>query len=108
MRVNKGTGRTRALILLSLEHFRGGITGRSAEGLHKGAPLEFTSEAKVTELDATTLVEENILQLEVTMNDAFVVEICDGETELTEQQPGLVFAESPFLDQIIEQLSTTA
>jgi len=100
------TGRTRTLIFLALEHLRGSIAGSPAEGLHEGAALEFTSETKVTELDATALVEENVLEFEITMNDAFVVKICDGETELTEQQPGLVFAESPFLDQIIEQLST--
>ena len=108
MRVNKGVVRTRSLIFLSLEHFWRGIAGRSAERLHEGAPLEFTSEAKVSEFNATALVEENVLQLEVTVDDAFVVEICDGETELTEQQLGLVLGESTLLGKVVEQLTTAA
>lgn len=86
-------------VLATSQHLRSCITGRAAE---------FPAEAKIGQLWITAFVEQDILEFEVPMDDAFAVNIAETETDLAEYPARLGFGEAGLLDEIVEELSAGA
>jgi hypothetical protein len=78
-------------VFLSLQHFRGGITCCTAVRLQVCSPIKLAGETKVTELDPTTFIQQDVLQFEVTMHNAFLVQIVYCQTYLAEYVARLLF-----------------
>lgn len=51
------------------------------------------------------MIDENILQLEITINDVVVVQEADGVADLGAVEAGLVFTEASLASQMKEQLA---
>lgn len=99
---------TGTLILFTLEHFRRRISCCTAKRFHQCAPVKLPRKAKIAQFDATALVEENVLEFEIAMDDAFVVEVGDGQAELAEHNFGLVLRQSALLHEVVKELSARA
>lgn len=64
------------------------------------------AETEVTEGDMTSIIEENILGLEVTVDDLEAMQAFKRTQQLCSIEPGAVDVKSLFSLQVVEQLST--
>ena len=60
----------------------GSVRGRPNEGAHEAAVGEDVGKAKVGDLDATVVRQQQVLQLQVAMHDALVVAVVQGREHL--------------------------
>lgn len=98
--VDFGTG-----ICLGLQQFGGGEIQTSAEGLEMAARGEKIAETKVDDLDVAGLADQNVLDLQVSMDNAVPVAVIQGTSNLTTELPGLLFLELAVRDDVVEHLS---
>ena len=71
--------------LLALEHLRSDIVRRTANGaLALTVEFEFRGETEVTDLDLHLVVQEEVTQLQVTMDDSVTMKVFDGSTDLVD------------------------
>ena len=71
------------MALLSLEHFRGNIVGRTADrALALTIELKLRCKTKVTNLNLHLVVKEEVTELEISMNDAMTVKVFNCSTDL--------------------------
>ena len=59
---------------------RTSIPSSAAVRVEQRTSLEFTSETKIAELNSTMFVEQDILQLEVTVDHAFLMDVSQCQT----------------------------
>ena len=93
---------------MAKQHLRTGVPDSAAEGVKEGTLFKLPGKSKVAELDATALVQEHILELEVSMDGASIMDITDGQAQLPEDNADLVFVDPALLDQVVEELPTGA
>ena len=71
------------MALLSLEHFRGDIVGRTADcTLALTIELKLCRQTKITDLNLHLVVEEEVTEFEISMNNAMTVKVFDCSTNL--------------------------
>lgn len=104
MKLNKSE-RTLGPVFLASEHLGWGITGRTTKGLHEPVSIILPPKAKVGELDVAVLVEEDVLELEVSVHDPHAVAVPECDKELSYDASGLQLAERAILDEVVKQLS---
>ena len=69
----------RATVVVVLEHLRGQVFRGPAKGRRRSPECDFLlAQPKVGDLDVALAVEQQVLQLEVAVDDAAVVQVCDG------------------------------
>ena len=69
--------------MLSLEHFRGDIVGRTADRtLTLTIELKLRCQTEITDLNLHLIVKEEVTELEISMNDAMTVKVFDCSTDL--------------------------
>jgi hypothetical protein len=67
--------------------------------------LKLSAEAKVREHNVTFAVEKNVLELDVAVDDAVLVEVLEGEDNLADVDANLVLGELFALVEVREQLA---
>ena len=71
------------MALLSLEHLRGDIVGRTADRtLALTIELKLRRQTEVTNLNLHLVVKEEVTELEISMNDAMTVKVFNCGTDL--------------------------
>ncbi len=71
-----------------LQHLRGQVLRGAAEGLGGAAEVDvLLAQAEVGDLDVAVLVQEEVLQLEVAVDDAKLVQVVDGADDLGAVKP---------------------
>jgi len=95
-------------ILLAKQHLWTGVSNRPAKSIEEGTLFKLPGKPEVAKLDATVFVEEHILEFEVAMDGASIMDVTHGQAELPKDNARLVFVDPAFLDQIIEEFSTGA
>ena len=92
-------------VLLALEELGRGV-GRAAAPRGEEVGLgEVVTEAKVCQLDVVFRVEEQVLCLEVSVDDAVRMAVLDGGEDLGEDSTRLVLAHPPVAHQKVEDLA---
>ena len=87
--------RLEPIIVLFLHDFRRHVRRRPTEDLQATVLGSANTEAEVDELDVIPLVNNNVLELKVTVADVLVVKCADGLAELPEEDPGLLLGQDP-------------
>jgi hypothetical protein len=64
----------------------------------------FPRETKVAQLDILVFVEEDVLQLQISMNAGLAVDICDGADELSEDLLYGIHRKWSILAQVVVEL----
>lgn len=100
--------RTLSSVFPACQHLRGSVASRPAERLHEAPLLELASKTKVGELDVASLVEKDVLQLEVSVNDSEAVDVSDREAQLTKHSSRLHLAQSALFDEVVEEFTARA
>ena len=73
------------MALLTLEHLRSDIVGSTANGaLPLTIELKLGGETKITDLDLHLVVEEEVAQLQISVDDAMTVEVLDSGADLVD------------------------
>lgn len=67
--------------------------------------VQFLGKAVVNNFDIALLVNHNVLQLEITMYDVFVVQVVDGHDELNSVENNGILLELLFIFQYFVQLA---
>ena len=71
------------MALLSLEHFRGDIVGRTADrALTLTIELKLCCQTKITDLNLHLVVKEEVTELEISMNYTMTVKVFNRGTDL--------------------------
>jgi hypothetical protein len=102
-RLRTGTG-----VLVLREDLGRSVPRRAAGSVEERTALKLAREAKVAELGAALLVEQHVLQLEVTVHDAAGMAVCDGEAQLAEHGARLLLAQAALLEEVVEELAAGA
>ena len=92
------------------DDFGGHVAEGSDAGVHEATFFKISAEAEVGNLDVDVLVEQDIFQLEVSVDDAFSVEVRDAEDELGKDATGFGERESGLVlfDEVVEQFASGA
>lgn len=95
------------MVLDSLDEFGSGVRWRAARGQEQAlhAALRFGAQAEIDDFQVLLLVQEHVLRLEVAVRVAALVQVRHGRYDLSEEHPGLHFAETALLDDVVEQLA---
>lgn len=99
---------TLAEVPLTGDDFGGHVTERADPRLHEPSLFKLAAKPHVGDLDIDVLVEQDILELEVSVDDAFTVEVRDAEDELTKDPPRLGEREARLLDEVVKQFAAGA
>ena len=67
--------------------------------------IERVGEAEVGDNDVPIAVEEKILKLEITVDDAFLVQVPNAGNKLSKEATGRVVLEVPVVQDVVEQFS---
>ena len=71
------------MALLSFEHFRGDIVGRTADRtLALTIKLKLSRQTEITDLNLHLIVKEEVTKLEISMNNTMTVKVFDCSTNL--------------------------
>lgn len=68
--------------------------------------VEIVGETKIGNDNVAVSIEQQVLQLQVTMYDSFLVEVPDARYELGEKSTGSVVLEVSMVQDVVEQLPT--
>lgn len=92
------------------DELRGGVARAAAARSHQIARLVFepVRETKVGDDDVAVPVEQQVLELEVTVDDALDVEVHDARDELGKELGSVLFLEVPVRQDVIKQFSACA
>lgn len=88
-----------------LQQLRRGKIKTSAESLQMAARCEEIAQAKVNDFDITSLADEYVLDLQVSMHDAVSMTIVQGTGDLTTKLSSLLLLELPVRDDIVKHLT---
>lgn len=102
--------RTFSEVSLSGDDFGSHVAEGSDAGVHEATFFKLSAEPEVCNLYVDVLVEQDILQLEVSVDDAFAMEVRDAEDELGKDASGFGERESGLVlfDEVVEQFSAGA
>ena len=94
------------MALLSLEHLRGDIVGRTADrALALTVELELGRQTEVTDLDLHLVVKEEVAELEISVDDAMTVKVFDCRTDLIDVTLDFELVEAlPTAQQLVQRL----
>jgi len=98
-----------ALALVALDDFRGDVVGRPADRLSL-LVLVFDArrQPEIADFDFNVLVEEQVPQLEIAVDDVFVVHVPDGQNQLRHEVRRLRLRQAlPSLDHLVHALVVT-
>ena len=95
--------------LLALEHLGSDVVGSTANGtLPLSIELKLGGETKITDLDLHLVVEEQITELQISVNDAMTVQILDSGTDLVNVALNLELVKAlSATEQLIQRLVLT-
>lgn len=84
------------------------VARRSTRGSHEVVlrRLEGVGESEIGDDDVPSLVEEEVLELEISVDDVLGVEVVDSRDELSEELGGGVLLEVSMSEDVVEELST--
>ena len=71
------------LVLPPLQHLGRSVPRRTAERLHEVAAFKLARETEIAELDSAALVQQHVLQLQIAVHDALLVQVGNCEAELS-------------------------
>lgn len=102
--------RTFSEVSLACDDFGGHVAEGSDAGVHEATFFKLSAEPEVGNLDVDVLVEQDVFQLEVSVDDAFAVEVGDAEDELGKDATGFRERESGLVlfDEVVEQFASGA
>lgn len=96
----------RASILLRLQEFWGCKVETAAERLEEVSRAKQVRKSKVDDLDITSLTDEYVLDLQVSMHNAIAVTVVQSAGDLAAEFPGLLFLEPAVADNVVQHLTT--
>jgi len=96
----------RASVLFGLEKFGGGKVQTSTECLELIPRREQVTQSKVNNLDVAHLADKDVLNLEISVDDAVPVAVVQGAGNLSSELARLLFLEAAVGDDVVEHLST--
>ena len=65
-------------ILLAKQHLRTCVPNSPAKGIEEGTLFELPGKPEVAEFDTTAFVEEHILEFQITMDGASIMDVTHG------------------------------
>ena len=96
-------------IFLALEHFGGAVADGATECLQIARlAFVFPRKPKIAQLDVFLLVEQDVLQLEVSMNTGLAMDVGDGANELCEDPLDLFNGQRAMTEEIVVEFITRA
>mmetsp|Transcript_58483 Transcript_58483/g.163922 ORF Transcript_58483/g.163922 Transcript_58483/m.163922 type:complete len:330 (+) Transcript_58483:68-1057(+) len=85
------------------------VLGRAAHGLRRDVVLDpFLAQPEICDLDVAIGVEEQVLRLQIAVDDAQAVQVCDGRGHLRRVEDRSALAEPACAAQVVEQLAPGA
>ena len=94
--------------LTVLQHLRTEILRRAAKRIASFVAPDDLGEAKVGDSDVPIHVDQDVLWLDVTIDDVTIVHVLEAEKDLSHVKLGQFFREASLLQQVEEQLTTSA
>lgn len=88
------------------EHLRGQVLCSAAERVGKFTLLHKLGEAEVSYEEITVFTDQHVLRLQVSIDNAFLVQMGEGKGDLGREELGLVLREHADFDQVTEQLAS--
>jgi hypothetical protein len=92
-------------VCLCLQQFRGGKVEATAKGLQVPARSKQITQAKVDDFDVTSLADENVLNLQVTVHNAVAMAVVQGAGDLSAKLARLLLLELSVGNDVIEHLT---
>ena len=89
-----------------LQNLGSKIIGSSTERERLCVWLQNFRETEISQANVTIFVHEDVLGLEITVDDLFIVQSADGHADLDSVEPGTVFREALGLAQVHKELSS--
>lgn len=93
-------------VLLCLQQLRSGEVQATAECLQLTSRREQVTQAKIDDLDVASLADEDVFDLQITVNDTVPVAVVQSTGDLASEFPSLLLLESSMRDDVIEHLSS--
>jgi len=93
-------------VLLGLQQLGGGKVQAATECLEQALRREEVAQTKINDLDITRLTDQDILDLQVSVDDAVAVAVVQGTRNLAGELAGLLLLQSTVRDDIVEHLSS--
>lgn len=100
--------RTFSTIFLSRDDLWRTVSKRPHPRIHPLALLKFPPKPEIRNLDVDPLIEEYVLELEITMDDTLAMEVCHAEDELAEDAARFSEGEAALFDEVVKELATGA
>lgn len=95
-------------VFLPLEHFGTRIARSAAESIEEPPRFPLADKAEVAKLNTELAVEEDVLELEVSVDDPERVHVAHGESELAKDPTGLLLRQSAAFDEVVKELAPGA
>ena len=89
------------------QNFWSQVVGSSTERISLSVALDDLSETEISQADIAILVHEDVLWLEITVDDVFLVEMAESHGDLNGVEPSAFFGEASHLAEVHKQLSAT-
>lgn len=105
---SQNTALTFAQITLRSNNFRSTVPQRPDPGFHPPPFFKFPPKSQVGNLDIDPLVEEDVLKLQISVDDALAVKMRDAQYELPKDTPRFMEGQPTLLDEVVEELSARA
>jgi hypothetical protein len=93
-------------VLLGLQEFWGSKVKASAKRLELASRREQIAEAKIDDFDVASLADEDVLNLEVTVDNAIAVTVVQRTGNLSGKFAGLLLLETAVRDDVVKHLAT--
>ena len=95
------------VVALASDHFRGEVLSGAAEARSQALlRVDLGRKAEVSQQNVTVPSEKHILRLQITVNDALIVQMAQSKSDLSDYKSALVLLESLDLHQVAEELTT--
>lgn len=93
------------IVVLVLDHFRSHILEGAAEGVPLLHVIRLDAPAEIADLDDVALLDQNVLRLDVSVDQALLVQIVNAGADLDEEVKSRVLAQILFLSDQVEEIS---
>lgn len=90
------------------DDFRRTVPKRADPCFHPPPLLKLAPEPEVGNLDVDAFVEQDVLEFEIAVDDAVLVQVRDAEHELTKDATRLAERQAALLDEVVEQFASGA
>lgn len=94
-----------ASVLSSVQQFWSRKVETAAEGLQQGSWRVEVAQTEIYYFDVTALADQDVFDLQISVDDAIAVTIIEGTCNLTAELSGLLLFQTTMCDDIVEHLT---